>query len=324
IYTGPSGVSEEVQARRIVRSTLAWVSAGVDKIIQLTLRDWSDDPQTIDAMSFRGLTHASGEPKPSFYAHRTMAEKIGDKKFVGRVNPAPGVRGLLFEKDNRRVLALWTIDEAAAPKRCELYLDGSAFVVTEMDGTEREIRKEKGMGLELEVGPNPVYIEGCGVMQRLQARLQPVEDPMLVAKGSKAEVRLHLGGTEDLLEGTILWATAPSTPKNSNLPHVIAKKGERDFALPVFLARPLEQPIDVVVAMQPPNEKGSFDPAPAYFVQYVRLIPQSPVVLRRGENRSMDPNKPLFQFGISNMTPDRIEGVVTFEPPEGGGRDVGA
>ncbi len=39
IYTGPAGVSEEVQTERIVKSEIRWVSMGVQKTIQLALKD---------------------------------------------------------------------------------------------------------------------------------------------------------------------------------------------------------------------------------------------------------------------------------------------
>jgi hypothetical protein len=69
-YTGPMGISEDQQAKWIVRSHLNWLSAGTDKIFELTLLDWTDDPNTPDATSFRGIAHRSFAPKPSFYAYQ--------------------------------------------------------------------------------------------------------------------------------------------------------------------------------------------------------------------------------------------------------------
>ncbi|MDI6782794.1 MAG: sugar-binding protein, partial [bacterium] len=102
-YTGPAGISEDQQAKWIVRSHLVWLSEGVDKIIELTMLDWTDDPNTADGTSFRGIVHASFAPKPAFYAYRTMTEELAGKKFFGKLGLASDIYAYIFaeSKDMR-------------------------------------------------------------------------------------------------------------------------------------------------------------------------------------------------------------------------------
>ncbi|MDK2971547.1 MAG: hypothetical protein PWP23_1302 [Candidatus Sumerlaeota bacterium] len=168
IYTGPAGVTEAQQAERMIRSEVLWVSHGVERVFQLTLKDWTGDENAADAKSFRGLVRADGSPKPSFWAHRLLSRQLGNAEFLGRWTPRPDVEGFLFARPDADVLVLWSDEEASDYQTPEgLPLDSAAVV------EQRLARTADAGGMiisRLSTAPvandtdgfGPVFLEGTG------------------------------------------------------------------------------------------------------------------------------------------------------------------
>jgi hypothetical protein len=159
-YTGPVGLSEAEQAARIVRYSVGLLALGIERTFQLTLADWTDDPQHHDLSVYRGLTHADYQPKPSYAAYQTMCRRLGDKEFVAAIRPAPGVSGYLFENEGETVLVLWRT-AAGLPSPVSLAL-GRPVVLVQKLGGAWQIRREETGEYELSVGSDPVYVLNPG------------------------------------------------------------------------------------------------------------------------------------------------------------------
>jgi hypothetical protein len=106
-YTGPVGLSMSDQAARLVRYSLGLRALGIARTFQLTINDWSDDPDFHDRSSYRGITHADYRIKPSYRAYQAMCNLLGTASFAGLFHPAEGVTGLLFEEQGRQVAVVW-------------------------------------------------------------------------------------------------------------------------------------------------------------------------------------------------------------------------
>ncbi len=158
IYTGPSGVTETVQAERVVKSSIRWVYMGIERIFQLTLKDWSDDLDTEDAMHFRGFANMAGTPKESFYSFRTMVDLLGERDVVGRVRLYEGLDGYVFDGESP-ILVTWTEEGKVIDH--QLNLSSRSIMHYTMDGEKTLLASESGE-FDLKINQSPVYLEGVG------------------------------------------------------------------------------------------------------------------------------------------------------------------
>ncbi|UCG16796.1 MAG: hypothetical protein JSV19_01930 [Phycisphaerales bacterium] len=161
LFTGPVGLSEHDQASRIVRYSIGLLALGIEKTFQLTLNDWTDDPEHHDLSVYRGLTHADYRVKASYAAYRTMCLRLNDKRFVAAIRPAPGVSGFLFAGDDgETVLAMWR-QWGAESAPTQLDLDMPVILVQHLDG-DWTIHRNEGGKYELAIGQDPVYVVNPG------------------------------------------------------------------------------------------------------------------------------------------------------------------
>ncbi|MCP4246205.1 MAG: hypothetical protein GY778_04070 [bacterium] len=191
-YTGPVGLTEHEQAARIVRYSVGLLGLGIKKTFQLTLNDWTDDPQHHDLSSYRGLTHADYRVKESYAAYQTMCRRLSDKRFVAALRPAPGVLGLLFVSEiDDAVLVLWR-DWGEQPKAAQLDLDVPVALVQQLNGDWQIHRNTSGV-YDLAVGADPVYVLNSGpaiTNQRYVRWPNPVSSRLPRAKGAVLEVEV--------------------------------------------------------------------------------------------------------------------------------------
>ncbi len=189
IYTGPAGVPEEIQAERIVKSEIRWVSMGVRKIIQLALKDWTDDPNTRDATSFRGFTHANGDPKPSFFAHRVLCDRLGDKRFLGRPPIHPDLQAYLFGNDLQNTLVLWT--DLRMPVETILDLGVRSLLQTDLSGKETLLQSPDGR-YTIEVSSAPIYLEGVQERILLASQIRTEAGGEALAIGDRGSIQVSI------------------------------------------------------------------------------------------------------------------------------------
>jgi hypothetical protein len=161
-YTGPVGVSEAAQGARIVRYSIGLLALGIEKTFQLTLHDWTDDPQHHDLSGYRGITRASLARKPSFAAYRTMCRNLNDKHLAASFEPAPGIAGFLFEQvaGPERVAVFWRKPGGPA-EPVTLHLDAPAVLIEQIDG-DGELHRSDDRTYTLPIGDDPVYVLNPG------------------------------------------------------------------------------------------------------------------------------------------------------------------
>ena len=188
IYTGPAGVTEQQQAERIVKSTITLISDGVEKIIQLTLKDWFTDSNAVDATSFRGLYKANNEPKISAVAFKTMTSLLTDKFYLGKVDILENIRGHLFGINNNNALVLWSLQE---PIERHLDLGVNKITLMKMNGSSTELESPNGI-FKIEITPEPLYIKGVTDKIKILANIQLNEDSKKIKSGATTHFTISI------------------------------------------------------------------------------------------------------------------------------------
>ena len=158
------GVSDKEQAAYIVRSFLVLSSMHIDRAY-LYFFDDKDEAQLHGAS---GITR-NYKPKPSFYAMSHLYKSLGDYHFV-RAVVRQDAELYCFEYERSgassdHVYVAWRPTGDGEVKRIVLPLDlaaGKAFKADQTPLTAGESKKvewtQAGNGVEIEVGPLPVFI----------------------------------------------------------------------------------------------------------------------------------------------------------------------
>ncbi|MCC6748328.1 MAG: hypothetical protein IT371_11760 [Deltaproteobacteria bacterium] len=153
------GVSEQDQARYLVRSVLIGLVSGVHRAYLYTLLDFPVEPEINQEAAF-GLFRPNGAEKPSARALRTLLTRFGSYRFVGEVTEAlllgADDRAVAFRDGNRLLLAFWRWKGAAGsvtlrllPGQPTLYdLEGRALAA---GGTPASVK--------VPLGPDVVWLE---------------------------------------------------------------------------------------------------------------------------------------------------------------------
>jgi trimeric autotransporter adhesin len=207
-YTGPVGLSDAEQASRIVRYSLGLLALGIDKTFQLTVYDWTDNPEHHEVSEYRGLTRMDYTPKPALRAYQFMTRHIGARTFAGHVRPAAGVWGQLFEDEHgSRVLVLWRDWEQPATA-VTLALD-PVTLVSDLYGAWQVLREPRGQHV-LVIGRDPVYVfepSANVVNQRHVAFESPIATAVPREKEATLTVRVANAFDEPVVFG--IWLGVP-------------------------------------------------------------------------------------------------------------------
>lgn len=181
-YTGPVGLSEEDQAARLMRYSLGLLGLGIERTFQLTVADWTDDPNSADRSVYRGLTRADYTPKLALRAYQVMAARVGMLRAQGIFRPAPGVTGILFgapegfSGGSADTLVVWRDWSAPRAPAC-LVLGVPVVLLQDLHGGWRIERSDSGV-YEIEVGREPLYILAPGETIRQSATAVRWDDPL--------------------------------------------------------------------------------------------------------------------------------------------------
>ncbi len=160
------GVTRERQARLLVRSYLAALSAGVRVVQWYDFRDDGIDSGDCEQM-FGLVTHESADqalsPKPAYHAFAAMAALLGSSPFAEEWDLGYDFRGLVFrERDTgAKTLALWLVDRTGENREVEfsLNLSGTVDWVRDIYGREKAYQYN-GTTLSLTLSGAPVYLQG--------------------------------------------------------------------------------------------------------------------------------------------------------------------
>ncbi|HLK10836.1 MAG TPA: hypothetical protein VKW76_05610 [Candidatus Binatia bacterium] len=162
----PPGVSEDDQARYLVRGTALALAAGAERVCWYTLTDFANflhDKEAAFGLLRWNPDPAPGAlvPKPAYTAARTFAAILGDTRFGRDLSARLGVEAaggyaLAFRGRARTVLLLWA-PGAAVPLRLTPSGRVRAARVIAQDGTVTALDARAPITLTL--GPSPVYLE---------------------------------------------------------------------------------------------------------------------------------------------------------------------
>jgi len=235
-YTGPVGLSEHDQASRIVRYSVGLLAMGLQKTFQLTLADWTDDPEHPDRSIYRGLTHADYSAKPSYAAFRTMCERLGDKRFMGIVRPATGVWGFLFENPRESVLVLWR-DWGSEPAPADLALDTPVALVQQLN-RDWKVQREKTGRYNLPVSSDPVYVLNPGSLIP-RARHVRWSDPLrdVVPRAANATVTVDVSNPRPKPVDFVLSIPKPPGGKPQRVEFSLPANGTQSLVVPLDTSR---------------------------------------------------------------------------------------
>ena len=161
---GPfSGNSEKLQARYIVRSSLALYAEDVKAVMPYCLGQSEKDKN--EKEHFFGFVRNDMTPKPVLLAYANMARMIDGSEFAGDVNLGKDVGAMLFKKKKKsffgsstieRILVLYTDN---AEKSVLLRPGVSQLTVTDIMGREKTVDLKENR-LSLRLSDDPIYISG--------------------------------------------------------------------------------------------------------------------------------------------------------------------
>lgn len=200
------GVSEEVQAVRLMRQILLLIGNGVEKVFPFCLVDNAGDPMGEAGVNL-GMVTLDGRKKPAFEAYRTMIRKLRDCQIIGPVDLGTGNHALLFERkgirstnDSERLLVAWSAGDISDVKVPIKYLNYSLSV--NRDGSVPPLKSgylmpyddfAGGFGyfeqdvasttVRVTLSPKPIYMSIWGDSLDANARTVWAKNPILASPG---------------------------------------------------------------------------------------------------------------------------------------------
>jgi hypothetical protein len=152
--TRKHSVSEAVQAERTTRQSIMMYAEDVKTLIPHWLADREHD--ITERENWFGFYRLSGQPKPVLIAHANCARLIDGGRFVGDLWQGQGLASMLFEKDGKFVLAMWT-DEGS--KEATVDLGVPEVTVVDLVGRESVVPTQGGK-LKRSFNTGVVYLVG--------------------------------------------------------------------------------------------------------------------------------------------------------------------
>jgi hypothetical protein len=310
IYTGPAGVPEHIQAERMVKSSVRWVGLGNELIMQLTLKDWTDDPQHEDATVYRGLTHANGEPKPSFFAHRTLSEILGDKEFIGRPKIDPDIDSWLFGNARQNVLVLWTDEESQA--RLTLDLGVMHLFKTTLNGERSVLTSPDDNRFELEITQEPFYLEGVQEQVVLASQISAKLRQGALAVGDRGVIDFNFKNIlEKPAEFQIQLRDTPDLDFSPKTAAVKLEPGARGNISISVNASSESEPSESVFFYE--VTAGEIGP----FTLYDNITLRSPFSVQFRPYQKINIPDASLWLDVVNLSSRPVEGRLSFKFPEG-------
>lgn len=198
IWEGRPAVHDR-QAALIIRNQLLCLALGIDRIYYFDLQNWRDDTPN-DWGSQLGLVTAAGEPKPAFYAYKTLIRETDCRTFIGRhQNIGRDVEAVLIYDQfaDEYILALWLTAENTSREYTIIVAEPRAFVV-DPDGTRHalEVRMPadaNGGRVRVRLDNHPRYVHGVDPRAYLpEAGVRFEHALSIVTAGETIHVPLHI------------------------------------------------------------------------------------------------------------------------------------
>ena len=103
-----------------------------------------------------GIVNNDYSLKPSFYALKTLLAKLDGAEYVKRLDFGKG-RAVFFRKSDELIGVLWSPD---GKKDITLKIDVKKVALVNMYGEIIKTVKSEEGGINIRIGPSPIYLEG--------------------------------------------------------------------------------------------------------------------------------------------------------------------
>ena len=163
--SGVEGTTEQTQADNIVRIYVLSIANNIDKLewtFELDEKPYGS--KRVDMIMWQGLfrfdprtTPATpmGEPKPSFYAFRTMTGLLHGTEYVGPVKLGAGVRAYQFTASQRRITVMW---KEKGEADVTLPVRAGKVTLLNREGVAQPVQVDHGR-VKLHLTGSPVYVQ---------------------------------------------------------------------------------------------------------------------------------------------------------------------
>jgi len=162
--SGVEGTTEATQADNLIRIFVLSIANGIDKLCwTFELDEKPYGSKRVDMIMWMGLFRFDprttpgnpvGEPKPSFYALRTMTEFLRGTEYRGKLDLGEGVRAYRFTGPGRRVVVAWA---EKGETDVELPVRPGRATIVDRAGAARSATAEAGK-LRLRLTGSPVFV----------------------------------------------------------------------------------------------------------------------------------------------------------------------
>jgi hypothetical protein len=162
--SGVPGTTEDTQADNLIRIYVISIADDIDKLcwtFELDEKPYGSD--RVDMIMWMGLfrfdpkttpDNPVGQPKPSFYAFRTMTGTLYGTQYAGRLPLGPNVRAYRFTAPGKRVTVAWAEkDEATVALPCP----PAPITLIDRKGNQTAAQPQQG-NLTLKLTGSPVFV----------------------------------------------------------------------------------------------------------------------------------------------------------------------
>lgn len=166
---GPHKRSEQDQARSVIRQSLALYAEGVSALMPHMMGQREENRTYHE--HWMGFYRLNQQPKPNLISLATCARQIDGSDYLGDLWLGEGVGALVFRREGRHVLALYTRE---GTKMVTVQPGVDTVTVVDMVGGERQVTVVDG-GITLEVSEDVTYV--VGLSAEVAATASPELDP---------------------------------------------------------------------------------------------------------------------------------------------------
>lgn len=152
-----TGISEEMQAAYLIRSTVQFLSEGVEKLYWYDLMN--DGVSKTNSEHNFGIVHNAADPmgkctpKPAYVAYSVMTRQLTGAQFQKTEN-SDGFYSYLFEKGSEPIHVMWSQE----PVQVTLEAD-APMVVTDIMGRQKTVTPVNGK-IYYTLSQDPIFVSG--------------------------------------------------------------------------------------------------------------------------------------------------------------------
>jgi hypothetical protein len=167
-------VTYEEQARRVVRTHLLMVAAGVRRVWWYAFQDEGTD--RANAEHCYGLVDWNGKPKPAYEAYRAMIRMVGATVCDGlQIDAKEPVYAVRFRDGRGFVTAVW---DSGGESEVRLAVEGGVLAAYDLYGMRIEPGPSRGETCTLKATESVVYLRSARPIRVVSARrLAPPVEP---------------------------------------------------------------------------------------------------------------------------------------------------